>query len=140
MNGKSYTIQTIKVYALKRSVDEPGDVTVTDLVVRKIPWTFDTLVPFQWQPANPLVRRDTSWGTVCWTATAVHVIVGVRPFDPSRDHRSLRNSEAVAAPGADRVRAGANTSGVPKTAARQHNPGRYAPKTAVRQHNRGIKV
>lgn len=55
MNGKSYTIQTIKVYALKRSVDEPGDVTVTDLVVRKIPWTFDTLVPFQWQPANPLV-------------------------------------------------------------------------------------
>lgn len=43
MNGKSYTIQTTKVYALKRSVDEPGD--VTDLVVRKIPWTFDTSVP-----------------------------------------------------------------------------------------------
>src|ERR1700678_3140626 len=34
--------------------------------------------------------------TVCWTATAVHVIVGIRRFDPSRDHRSLRNSEAVA--------------------------------------------
>lgn len=55
MNGKSYTIQTTKVYALKRGVDEPGDVNVTDLVVRKIPWTFDTSVPFQWQPANPLV-------------------------------------------------------------------------------------
>lgn len=28
---------------------------MTDLVVRKLPWTFDESVPFQWQPANPLV-------------------------------------------------------------------------------------
>ena len=28
---------------------------MTDLVVRKMPWTFDATVPFQWQPANPLV-------------------------------------------------------------------------------------
>lgn len=33
----------------------PWDAPVTDLVIRKIPWTFDTSVPFQWQPANPLV-------------------------------------------------------------------------------------
>ncbi len=26
---------------------------MTDLVVRKMPWVFDTSVPFQWQPANP---------------------------------------------------------------------------------------
>jgi hypothetical protein len=30
-------------------------VNVADLVVRKMPWTFDTSVPFHWQPANPLV-------------------------------------------------------------------------------------
>ena len=28
---------------------------MTDLVIRKMPWTFDATVPFQWQPANPLV-------------------------------------------------------------------------------------
>jgi predicted metal-dependent hydrolase len=28
---------------------------MSDLVVRKLPWTFDTSVPFQWQPANPVV-------------------------------------------------------------------------------------
>ena len=28
---------------------------MTDLIVRKMPWVFDTSVPFQWQPANPLV-------------------------------------------------------------------------------------
>ncbi|OBJ58252.1 metal-dependent hydrolase [Mycobacterium sp. 1423905.2] len=28
---------------------------MTDLVIRKLPWAFDTTVPFQWQPANPLV-------------------------------------------------------------------------------------
>jgi predicted metal-dependent hydrolase len=28
---------------------------MTDLVVRKMPWTFDASVPFHWQPANPLV-------------------------------------------------------------------------------------
>ncbi|MBE7191690.1 MAG: metal-dependent hydrolase [Gordonia polyisoprenivorans] len=28
---------------------------MTDLVVRKLPWTFDDHVPFQWQPANPMV-------------------------------------------------------------------------------------
>ena len=28
---------------------------MTDLVVRKMPWTFDATVPFQWQPANPLI-------------------------------------------------------------------------------------
>ncbi|RAV03988.1 metal-dependent hydrolase [Mycolicibacter senuensis] len=27
---------------------------MTDLVVRRMPWMFDTSVPFQWQPANPL--------------------------------------------------------------------------------------
>lgn len=27
---------------------------MTDLVIRKMPWTFDATVPFQWQPANPL--------------------------------------------------------------------------------------
>jgi predicted metal-dependent hydrolase len=26
---------------------------MTDLVVRKIQWDFDTTVPFMWQPANP---------------------------------------------------------------------------------------
>ena len=55
MSGENYTIQNMRMYALKRSVDEPGDVNVADLVVRKMPWTFDTSVPFQWQPANPLV-------------------------------------------------------------------------------------
>jgi predicted metal-dependent hydrolase len=28
---------------------------MSDLVIRKLPWTFDTSVPFQWQPANPVV-------------------------------------------------------------------------------------
>ncbi|WP_019925312.1 metal-dependent hydrolase [Nocardia sp. BMG111209] len=28
---------------------------MSDLVIRKIPWTFDTAVPFRWQPANPLM-------------------------------------------------------------------------------------
>ncbi len=34
---------------------DPGDAPITDLVIRKLSWTFDTSVPFQWQPANPLV-------------------------------------------------------------------------------------
>ncbi|CQD18487.1 metal-dependent hydrolase [Mycobacterium lentiflavum] len=28
---------------------------MTDLVIRKLPWTFDDTVPFQWQPANPML-------------------------------------------------------------------------------------
>lgn len=35
--------------------DQPRDAHMTDLVIRKLPWTFDAAVPFQWQPANPLV-------------------------------------------------------------------------------------
>ena len=27
---------------------------MSDLVIRKLPWTFDASVPFQWQPANPV--------------------------------------------------------------------------------------
>ena len=36
---------------------DPGDAPMTDLVIRKLLWTFDTSVPFQWQSANPLARR-----------------------------------------------------------------------------------
>jgi predicted metal-dependent hydrolase len=28
---------------------------MSDLIVRRMPWTFDEPVPFQWQPANPLI-------------------------------------------------------------------------------------
>ena len=54
--GKIYTIQKLKVYALAEPVDERRDAEMTDLVIRKMPWTFDSGLPFQWQPANPLVR------------------------------------------------------------------------------------